>query len=84
MTEPRYLATIRSLPDGELERCEGTAPAVAAFLRAEANQLDPPRDGPGTARGLTTAIRSLPEHRDRRGFGRIGFSPVHATTEEPT
>lgn len=81
MTAQRYHATVTALPDGDPQRCEGTAPVVAAFLRAAANQLDPPRDGPGPARGLTTAIRSLPDHRDRKGPGRMGFGTVQATTE---
>lgn len=75
---------------------EGTASTVAAWLRAVANEIDPPRpqlrsaippspdDETGThaAVGLRAAIREMPPHRGRNGRGRIGFASPHAEGDQ--
>lgn len=42
------------------------------------NLLKP--DSPGPARGLSTNIRSLPDHKHRTGY-RMGFAPVNVNEE---
>lgn len=87
---------------GEWHNAEGPPDVIAAYLRAYADRIDPPKrptrsltqtapDGveafipkdpatasPGPANGLRTALRNLPDHRDTKGPGRMGFGTVNA------
>lgn len=96
------LRTTKDGTNSDWHNAEGPPDVIAAYLRAYADRIDPPRrptrslthtatdpvealipadpskEPPGPASGLRTNIRDLPDHRDRKGPGRMGFGPVQA------
>lgn len=72
----RYHVTIRALPDGDPDRCEGSASTVAAFMRAAANEISPVQ--PNTRTGASGASTTIRNSRDFK----LGFGIPTATNEE--